>query len=498
MAYHNYYPSAESRMALVKSTESNAGLVAMYGTIEMPGSLGQILAWESGLWMTLLPAIMLSLFASKLVRSPEHQGVDEILRSAGVSKRVVAWSQINTLGFVALIIGLGLSAILLAFGVMYDGLPINGCTLYGVMVALSAFGSALCGLFVILWARESTALTRISLITVAFAFILRSIADSKSWIILSWFTPLGWRQVISPFTDDSWVCAVIILFLNIIFSTLIVHLNISREWDQGIRGPATKKTYTSRAMGGPYRLRFVLDRPIILTWVLVTGGCSAFFMLLIGSMRELLSSDENTAEVFRQFLSQGELEITYVRFAIRFLSILIAVAGVSIVMRYRAAEKNRTVDIVRSTGINRSTPAVTVAASVILTVVTASVCSFLLGGMGLRLQAENVSDSVEALAWGTATAVAPAVLCSAFALFIVGWFPRASAIGWLLIVAAALLSIVGPMLKLSSAVTNLSVFNHTYSQLDNPSELWAQAIMLLGAVVLGAGGVVGIKGRDVG
>ena len=57
-AYENYYPTAGDREAFVLGMQRNAGMTAMWGPVESPATLGQIVMWEAGSMMIILGSVM--------------------------------------------------------------------------------------------------------------------------------------------------------------------------------------------------------------------------------------------------------------------------------------------------------------------------------------------------------------------------------------------------------------------------------------------------------
>ena len=106
-AYESYYPTPESRETFLAGMQANAGMSAVYGPLEAPASLGQLVAWEAGGLLLILGAVMAVLMVTGLHRKSEHLGYTELQLSTGISRLAPAGAALAATTIAAVIMGLG-------------------------------------------------------------------------------------------------------------------------------------------------------------------------------------------------------------------------------------------------------------------------------------------------------------------------------------------------------------------------------------------------------
>jgi ABC-2 type transport system permease protein len=174
--------------------------------------------------------------------------------------------------------------------------------------------------------------------------------------------------------------------------------------------------------------------------------------------------------------------------------IIAAVFGVQIVLRIYAEETDYRVEPVLAGSLTRakylaSNAVIAFAVPAIAVTVAGTVIGLIAANAGKGIWAADVI--------GQAVASIPAVwVLIAVALAAVGANPRVRLVGWLAVVAAFALTILGPLFKLWDWILGISPFWHVPNVTANPD--WSGLTVVgLVAVILTGVAFVGFRRRDI-
>ena len=194
---------------------ATASMVAMFGRIYDPASLGALSLIKYTAFMTAILAVLMVILIIRHTRADEESGRLELL-GGGRLGRDAALAAALVIGFGASL-GVGLlSAAALAAG----GLPVAGSLAFGLGWAATGMAfSAVAGVAAQLTA-SARAATGLSVGVIAVTYGLRAVGDlaEPGPSVLSWLSPIGWNQQIRAFAGDRWwvlalpvaLCAVLI------------------------------------------------------------------------------------------------------------------------------------------------------------------------------------------------------------------------------------------------------------------------------------------------
>ena len=112
VSFESYYPDLDTRTVVVHTMQSTMSTRAMYGMLENPGTIGQMVAWNGGAWITVLSSVMAILLFNSLYRIPEESGHSELIRSVGVSHTVMSVATVVVSLVTSVVIGAGTFVVL--------------------------------------------------------------------------------------------------------------------------------------------------------------------------------------------------------------------------------------------------------------------------------------------------------------------------------------------------------------------------------------------------
>lgn len=465
-AYESYYPDQASREAFLQGMQNNPGMIALWGPLESPATVGQIVVWEAGSFVLLLGSVMAILLSVGLHRKAEHRGLTELQLSTGIRRSTPAAAALVTTSLVALLIGGGSTLILWLSGFYVADMPARGAVTFGATVALTLIGSALLAQLVLLFISREASLNRVALLTLAGSFLARAIADNEELDWLNWVSPLGWKTLVAPYvTDDLSVLAGLVVLCGIVVGGLLLAEH-RREYGQALFRMPQRQIVATRNIRGVFHLSFIRHRATILAWGLVIAVLSAFFIALTGSLSAWMDAEEDIGRVFDDIFAGEDTKTEFIAYVSKLCGILVAVAGVQTIVVYRNDELDGLVDIMRATGVRRWVP---LSASVAMTYLTllAGAIGLLLGGLGgLWAQENSTSEDYQNLVPAAISQISPALLLAGIAIALVGLAPRLTQIGWAPIVVSAVLTIFGPILQVPRWMIELSPFEYVNTATD--------------------------------
>ncbi|MFC6146932.1 hypothetical protein [Corynebacterium nasicanis] len=480
-AYENYYPTPGDRESFLLGMQRNAGMTAMWGPVEAPATLGQIVMWEAGSMMTILGSVMAVLLLVGLHRRSEATGLTELQLSTGIKRMTPAAAAIATTGLAAAIVGAGSAGVLAASGLYVDEMPLEGALTSGGVIALTMFGSAMLAQLVLLLVRDPAALTRTALMTVAVSFVVRSLADSEDLGWLKWLSPLGWKTLVGPYVADDWYALGILAAVCLGAAGLGLAAEQRREYGSALIPLPAFLPVRTRRIHGPLHLAVMLNRSTILTWAIVIGGLTAFFIALTGSLSEWMEAEANVGKIFKDIFGEGDMKSEFIGYILKLMGILIATMGVQVIVTYRSGEVDRTVDLQRSTGLRRWIPLAASSLVSIAGLLLAVIAALGGGALGLWTQETTVAGDYNSLVPSTWGQLAPVLLLTGVAIAIVGLAPRFTHLAWAPVVASAVLTLFGPVFSAPQWLINLSPFEYSDSPWSTHLAIAAAAIVLIGA-----------------
>jgi ABC-2 type transport system permease protein len=220
------------------------------------------------------------------------------------------------------------------------------------------------------------------------------------------------------------------------------------------------------------------------------------FGVLATSVGEVLAANPVVGQALAAgAVSQSELAFAFLVTILSLVGIIAAVYGVQIVMRVYAEENGDRVDPLLAGSLSRSryltaTALIAFLGPAVAVIVGGTVIGFVAAASEPSIIASDVIRQ--------SVATIPAVwTLTALSLAAVGAAPRVRLIGWMGIVAAFALTILGPLFKLWDWILGISPFWHVPNVASsNPDWLGLLWISMV-TVVFIAIGFVGFRRRDI-
>ncbi|BAU97389.1 ABC transporter permease [Corynebacterium suranareeae] len=498
-SYVATYPDLDSRGPVVATVQNNVGTQAMYGHLPSPGTIGQLTAWETGAWLSVLSSVMMVLLFTSFHRKTEANGLAEYVYASGRQRTDSFTAAIATGAIVSAINGAGCTAILLAFRyVSTTEITIAGSVSFGVTISLTMLATmAITSILHSLWGKE-TNLNRLGLLGVGAAFLIRMVADTASlnWAThLNWISPLGWRMLIAPFTKDSWGVVAALALICVALIALAFVLDSRRLFNENLVHLKQSRQPRQRRISDLYQLNMVLHRGNMIPWSIIIGLIVLIFLPLIDSLLPTLQGDPATMQAVEALMPQGELQIAFIVYIFQMVSILLCVATILPIISLIGQERHGLVDAIRSTGVRRWAP---LGGAVQACFSTLSSCTiFAIAGalLGLNIQTSTVENGLSLVLLSSLSIAIHALFFLGIATALAGWFPRFIYLSWLPIIIASAVTLLGPVLSLSDQQMKLSPLTHVWGNTDEA--VWPLIMFAVSGFLLIGFGLLGVQRRNL-
>jgi polyether ionophore transport system permease protein len=484
------YPDVASRVEAARTINASAALVALYGRIYDPSSLGAISLIKLTAFGSALVGILMLFVVVRHTRAEEESGRLELLSGGRLGRAApVAAALVLSTG-ASLILGL-LTAAWLAGA----GLPAAGSVAFGLgWTATGAAFGAVGGVTAQL-TTSARAARGLGLVVLAVAYGLRAVGDlaqpGPSW--LSWLSPIGWTQQLRAFAGDRWSVLLLPLALCALLVPAAFALRARRDLGAGLL--ADRPGPARGSMRGVGDLAVRLQGRTLLGW----GAGFALGGVLLGSIAGSITdvvSSQNAKEFFAK-LGGGEVLIdTFIGAELGILGAIAAAYGVSAAMRLRTEEAEGRVEPLLATTTTRrrwaASHVIVALAGVALLMVAAGVAM----GVATALVLHDGSQFWRVLAVALAQVPAAWVMTS-LVVTLFGWGPRVTAAAWGLLAAFIALGEFGVLWNAPAWLMDLSPFQHTPRlPVTTGWVLPLTALTVVAAALLGAG-FAGWRNRDV-
>jgi ABC-2 type transport system permease protein len=484
------YPDTASRIEAANAINASGALVALYGRIYDPTSLGAVSMIKlTGLYSALI-AILMLFVVIRHTRAEEESGRLELVSGGRLGRAAPLTAALVVTFGASLVLGLFTTAWLVA-----AGLPAAGSLLFGLGWAATGMAFAAVGAVVAQMTTSARAARGLGLTVIAVTYALRALGDlsepGPSW--LSWLSPIGWNQQVRAFAGDHYWVLVLPLLLCAVLVPIAFALRSRRDLGAGLiedrPGPARG------SMGNVWDLAVRLQGRTLLGWAVGFAIGGFLFGSIANSITSFLTS-ESAREFFEKLGGSQKLIDTFIGAMLGILGAIAAAYGVSAAARLRSEETDGHTEPLLATTTTRQRWAASHYAVALVGVVVLMLVLGITMGIGASLSLHDSSQFGRVLAVALAQIPAAWVITS-LVVTLFGWAPRATVAAWGVLVTFILLGEFGVLWNTPEWLMNLSPFQHT-PHLPVASG-WTLPLLALTATaaVLGAAGFVGWRRRDI-
>ncbi|PKW27302.1 ABC transporter permease [Phycicoccus duodecadis] len=481
------YPTDAAAAGGLAAVLGNPSVVALYGPLPSPtaDALAVVKTVMMGAFLT---AVLGFVVVRRHTRTEEDEGRLELLGS-GVVGRSAPLAAAVALATAAVV----MAGVLSGVGLAALGMDPAGSAAFAAAWLTTGLATVGVSAVVVQLAATSRGAAGLGFGFLGVAFALRAIADSAAsgtWVhALGWVSPLGWAGRVEPYgADRLWVLGLGLAALVGGVAAGVAVLD-RRDLGAGLLPTRVGPRRAGRRLRGPLSLVVRLARGTVVGWGvgMVLGG--ALVGSLLGAVADM-GSDPAVRDLLEKLGgATGAFEDVYVAAEIHVVAAAVAAMGVALVLRLVAAERTGLGEVVLAAPTTRLRWfGAHLALPVVLSTALMALLGLVVGLVGPTVApgAPGVAASV-----GACLAALPVVwVMMGVAALLVGARPRLAPFAWGVLLAAFLVSEVGPLTDLPPWVLDLSPFTHL-------SSLPAGSFAVLPAVVLTAvaAGLAGVGAR---
>ena len=281
VAYAHTYPTLADRTAFAYSFATNRAVNLFYGKAYDLLTVGGYSAWRVGGTLAIFAALFGVFAATRALRAEEDVGRAEMVLANPVSRR--AWL---TAALAATALSAGALLLAQLAGLLLGGLQVRDSAYLALAtMTVSIVFCAVGALFNQLASSRRAAL-QFGLGVVAVAWLLRVIADTESTGWVRWATPLGWAELLRPFTGAQPAVLLLPAALTAALVSATVWLARDRDIGTGLLRVGERGSANLRLLSSPLALALRTDTGVLVGWTVAVGA----FAFILGVVSKSVAS----------------------------------------------------------------------------------------------------------------------------------------------------------------------------------------------------------------
>lgn len=446
------YPSQASRLAAASSVNATAALVAMYGRIYDPTSLGALSLFKMTAFGAAIVAILMVVVVVRHTRAEEETGRLELVGSAVVGRSAPLAA--------ALLVGSGaclLLGLFTALALIGAGLPVAGSLAFGAAwAAVGMVFAAVAGVFAQLTSSARVA-TGLGVLGVGTAYVVRAVGDVQDATAVAMLSPFAWGQQVRAYAGDRFAMLAVPVLAIFVLMPLAFTLRARRDLGAGMlaerAGPAANPWPR-----GDLALAWRLQRGMLLSWLVGFAVLGLVFGSIAHQVGGLLNNPQ-VEQILKQIGGLKGLTDAFLAAEMAILATAASAYGLAALGRLRTEEASGHTEDLLATALSRVRWAGGHVAIGLAGVTALLLVVGLSAGAGHAVAVGDASQipriAIAALAHAPSAWVLVGI---AVALF--GWAPRAAPAAWGFLVAFIVLGEFGILLGFPGWLLDLSPFSH--------------------------------------
>jgi ABC-2 type transport system permease protein len=497
------FASEADRAAIVTIAVTNPAFLFLRG-IPDGTSIGSLLFFQVFTFLAVLAGLMSTFTVVRNTRAEEDSGRAELLASVPLRREAPLIAAIVLAVLANLVLAFTMALALIIVGVDAGGAMLTGLATASVGIVFSVV-AALAALAM----PSSRAANGVAASLVGVSYLVRGIGDARGtpaddlttvepwWI--SWLSPIGWAQRVSPFGDASATPLLLHLAAAVVLGILAVAY--ARRRDSGASlvhergGPAVASPLRRTATGAAWALQL----PAVIGWAAGTAVLAALVGVLAPTVSSALDDNPGLAAIVDSVMpgAMADAVDVFTATILAVCGILAAAAGIQAVLRLHSEEVDGRAEILLAAPHSRARwvlgHAFIAAATIGVILLVAGLASglaFVLMGQGWARVPSSLSATLAQIPAALTLVGVAAVL---FAIV-----PRlAVALGWGALVVAVVLGQFGALLQLPEWVQDISPFRHTPAMPLESFDPVAATVMVAVALLALVIAAVFIERRDI-
>jgi ABC-2 type transport system permease protein len=447
----------EQSKAVLTEMMKNPAMVAMIGRSYGDGS-GAMYALFMLVWSTLGAAIFNIFFVVRHTRKDEEEGRSEMLAALPVGHNANLLAVLVLTAAANLLIAALTAAIIPVFGI--EGIGWQGAVAYSAALGAGGLVFAASTLLISQLFATSKNTTAVAFVILGAVYLLRAAGDMDSGSeVFSLISPLGLVERTQAWVANEVWPVFVLLAETLVLSVAALALSSLRDTGAGLFAQRGGRAHASAALRGEFSLAWRLTRGLCIGWAVVMFVLGASYGSILGDISSFMESNALYSVVIgSDGASQQQMMEGFLAFILLMMGIVTAIPVCMVVLKLKSEERRGRVEQILATSVNRRY----LMSGYLLIALVLAVALCLLTPLGMYCSAATLMDSPPAL--GTMIKASlnylPAVLALAgLAALLVGLFPKATPVVWIMLVYCFIMSYLGNIMTASATdQTMKSVF----------------------------------------
>jgi ABC-2 type transport system permease protein len=493
-ASQDLYTTLESRVRAANAVNDTPAMVALYGRVFDPTSLGAVSLIKLGAMGAALAGLLAIFTVIRHTRAEEEAGRLELLGATVVGRYAALTA--------ALLLSVGISvvmALLTSLSLIGTGLPAEGALAFGLSWAGAGIAFAAVAALAAQVTEGARTARSIAAAVLATAYLLRAAGDAtgtdtSSW--LSWVSPIGWAQQMRPFAGDRWWVLVYLLAFAVLVAAGAYALVARRDHGAGLFAQRPGRPRAARSLSSPLALAVRLQRGGVVGWLIgmAIGG------LVLGSIASQVGEFVDTPQARDMIMKLGGeqgLIDAFLSAEMGIIAVIVSAYGISSALRLRSEETALRAEPLLATGVSRLSWAVSHLTVALVGTALLLFTMGLFGGFAHGAASGDMGQIGPVL--GAAMVQLPSVwVLTGITVLVFGVAPGLMMAGWGALVVFLLLGQLGPIFELPQWAMDISPFTHTPKLPGAEFTATPLVWLTLVAAALTAAGLAGFRRRDIG
>ena len=462
-------------------------MIMLNGRVAGLDTLGGVMVNEFAFISAFAIPIMAIALTSRSTRREEETGRLELLLSARTGRLAPVAAALVVVTGVFSLLGVGIWAATLT-------IPVDraGAVYYAASIAATGWVYAAATAVLAQILAHTRTVWTVGLALTGLTLVTRGIGDvNENWV--SWTSPLGWQGLVRPFGDPSVAPLLVSVVVAGALAAAALWLSGRRDVGAGMvparTGPASASRWRASALGVTVHQHL----GALIGWTIGVMALMSMYGALMNVVVEAIVSNPALAGFL---VESPALVDSLVQMLVVFVGMIGAGFALQTLGGLRGEETSGRLELELAAARSRWTwlarHTVVVAVGAVVVVIAGSVAFALATSIALD-DPDSMGRILGAGAWQV-----PAVLVwVALSVALFGTAPRVQPLAWALFAVAAVVTLMGPTLRLTQAQMRFSPFGAVGRAPVGPVDTTGVVVLLVLTAVLAMIGVVGFRRRDV-
>jgi ABC-2 type transport system permease protein len=498
LTYVSSFPTAASRQALASSLEGASSFSVLFGQVNAIDTVGGYTNYKCYVFLTTIGAIWAALAVTRLLRGEEETGRWQLVLAGRTNPARATTATIAAVAAAIGVVFVGTTTLTMLAGTRPEvGFSAVDSAMFGLSIVVAPLVFAASATMCSQLARTRRLATGLSIGTFAIAFVIRMIGDaspSSHWVL--WATPLGWVELMRPFTaNDPWP---LVPAAGLTGALCLAAVVLASRRDAGGGILATNETSRVRPFGlrSALGLATRLNTPVLGGWAAGIAAVAFIFGIVTKAAASAVAESPSTGTTLTKLGATGHGATQYLAVVFLLTGAVLALVPASQVGSARDEEASGRFGLIVAGPPTRTTwlagRLALAAAAILATGLLAGAATW----AGAKSQGLDVALGPTLVAG--LNVVPTAWLALAIGAIALAFIPRiGSAVVYTVVGWSLIIDLVGSLVTSLGWLTRLSLFHYVALAPAEDANWVALAVYTLTAAALALIAVVAFDHRDL-